>query len=514
VIVAALGLVLLIGTLIQSASAQTGLPKFLSAPFRHEALRETSGISTAIVVANYPNCRFSVGGTISGYAVSTLNIGWYMDWSTNVNPVRPNGAEYIQLVDLKPGPGVGYIYTPPISTIYSIVDQNPGAVWLIGNEPDSPLSTQDHLLPETYARAYHDLYTLIKQRDPSARIGAGSIVQPTPLRLQYLDRVLSTYQQLYGESLPADLWSVHSYILREIDPSDPEAMPNGLYEVWGAYIPPGITATRGELYTYSQMFDVAIFRQRLIDFRAWLRDRGYRDVPLYITEYGTLFPYPPYINDDPYVDELGVPMDEARTAAFMTSTFNVLLNLSDAAIGYPADANRLVQRWLWYSVSDPTYGGLLFDPNSHARRPLGDAYANYTQAITPSVDLLAVRVVAEPAAIWYEGVPVTATLKAQISNVGNISITQPITIGFYAGQPPSGTLLESKVITSSLAGCAATREVSVTWPNLSAGTHPVYVQIDPDNAIGEANESNNIVGGFTLVATHQVYLPLISRMSW
>ena len=155
VIVVALGLMLLIEAAIQSAPAQTRLPKSLPASFRYGAIRETSGISAAMAVANYPNCRFGVGGTISGYAVSTLNIGWYMDWSTNANPVRPNGAEYIQLVDLKPGPGVGYIYTPPISTIYSLADQNPGAVWLIGNEPDSPLPTQDHLLPETYARAYH-----------------------------------------------------------------------------------------------------------------------------------------------------------------------------------------------------------------------------------------------------------------------------------------------------------------------------------------------------------------------
>ncbi len=103
---------------------------------------------------------------------------------------------------------------------------NPGATWLIGNEPDSPV--QDNLLPELYARAYHHLYTLIKSYDATARIGAGGIVQPTPLRFQYLDRVLAAYRAYYHQTLPADLWNIHSYILREITADDPLAISDGL----------------------------------------------------------------------------------------------------------------------------------------------------------------------------------------------------------------------------------------------------------------------------------------------
>ncbi len=455
---------------------------------------------------NYPNCRFGLGGDVYGYTVTALNMGWSMDWHTAINPSRPNGAEFFQVIRLKPGPGAGYVYSPALTTIYSIADQNPGAVWLIGNEPDSPNALQDHLLPETYARAYHDLYAAIKQHDPSARIGAGNIVQPTPLRLQYLDRVLSAYAQMYGEALPADLWSTHSYILREVDPYDPGVL-SGTVEMWGAYIPPGITATRGELYTYSQMFDVALFQQRLVTFRAWLRDRGYRDTPLYITEYGTLFQYPPYLDGDPYVDELGVPMDEARTAKFMTSTFDVLLNLTDASSGDPADANRVVQGWLWYSVSDSDYGGLLFDPISYTRRPLGNVFAAYTGAIPLTIDLLAVKLTADPIA----GNNQTATLHATISNIGNISVSRPIDIAFYSGAPPGGTWIGTKTITPPLAGCATTAVVSITWPNLNEGRYPVYAQIDPDPAITETNETNNVVTGQVLVASHQVFMPIVRR---
>jgi hypothetical protein len=495
VVIAWLGLVLIGNALVTYAQPHD----------RQGVAEDRSSLSSG---TNFPNCRFGVGGDTRLFNVAPLNIGWSMDWSAQLNPPRPNGAEYVQVVTMKPALG-GYSFTPPTATLYAILDQNPGATWLIGNEPDSP--AQDKLRPEPYAQAYHQLYYLIKQRDASARVAAGNIVQPTPLRMQYLDRVLSFYQQTYGEWLPADLWSVHSYILREIDPSDPDAVPNGPLEVWGAYIPPGITATRGALYTYSQMFDLAIFRQRLLDFRAWMRDRGYGDKPLYITEYGTLFPYPPY-DTEYYVDEYGVPMTEARSAAFMTGTFNVLRQLTDANVGYAADANRVVQRWLWYSVSDVSYGGPLFDPTTHARRPLGDVFASYTGAISPEIDLLAVRVVAGPAAVEYNGQPQTTTLKATLSNLGNISVTQPITVAFYAGVPPNGSLLGLRQVPGTgLAGCGATVVVTLTWSNRDAGLHPMYIQIDPSTVLPETNRSNNQAVGQFLVATYQIYRPITWR---
>jgi hypothetical protein len=447
--------------------------------------------------ADYPSCRFGVGGSVDEFAVAPLNVGVYMDWSAQFTPPRPNGIEYIQIVKLRPGPNGGYVFTPTTSILLAIMAQNPGTIWLIGNEPDSPWN--DNLHPEDYAQAYHDLYSLIKQHDPLARIGAGSIVQPTPLRFQYLDRVLDTYQQLYGELMPVDLWSIHSYILSE---------STNCFD--GACIPPGITATQGVLYKRYDMFSTAIFRQRLIDFRTWMRDRGYRNTPLYITEFGELYPYPPYI-PSPYDDQAGGYITEDRVATFMTSTFDILRSLSDPSVGYPADANRLVQSWLWYSVSDPSFGGLLFDPTTRQRRPLGDVFMAYTQAISPSVDLLAVRVMADPSAISYTDQLETTTLKALVSNIGNISITAPITVAFYSGAPLTGTLLGSRVITVGLGGCARTVEVTTTWAISEAGAHLMYVQVESDNAIAEESKDNNVATGFALIATHHVYLPEITK---
>lgn len=494
ILIAGLGVVIIATTLVVHARPAAGLDR----------LNEQSPVALA---ADYPNCRFGVGGDVRGFGVTQLNVGWSMEWLTQLNPPVPNGADYFQVVTIKPAMG-GYIFTPPTATLQAALDQNPGATWLIGNEPDSPW--QDNLRPETYAAAYHQLYHLIKQRDPSALVAAGNIVQPTPLRMQYLDRVLKSYWQTFGESLPADIWSVHSYILREIDPADPEAMPNGSYEVWGAYIPPGITATRGILYTYSQMFDVAIFRQRLIDFRQWMRDRGYGDKPLYITEYGTLFPYPPYIADH-YADENGVLMTEARTATFMTKTFTTLRQLTQAQTGYAADANRLVQRWLWYSVSDESFGGLLFDPTTRARRPVGDVFAVYTHALPPEADLLAVRLTADPLGAIDVAKPQTVTLHAQVANAGNISVTRPFTVEFYAGYPLSGTLIAARTVTMPLAGCGAAVEIRVRWPALITGVHPAYIRVVSPPGLSETDLANNVRAAQILVAPPRVYLPMLFK---
>ncbi len=480
-----------------------------SQPARSISVRPITDPFAAGTVALYPNCRFGVGqGSQSGYDLAPLDLGWYLNWGTAITPTRPNNAEYYQVVRIQPTTDGGFVFTPPTATLQAAVLANPGAVWLIGNEPDSPF--QDDLLPELYAQAYHHLYTLIKSYNATARIGAGGIVQPTPLRFQYLDRVLAAYQADYSQTLPADLWNIHSYILREITPNDPEAINNGgPYEVWGAFVPPGINATRGELYTYSQMFSHSIFRQRLIDFRSWMARNGYRNVPLAITEYGTLFPYPPYLGGDPYVDENGVPMTEARTATFMTGTFDTLQTLTDPSLGDRLDGGRLVQQWAWYSVHDVQFGGILFYTTTHTLNPLGQAFAAYTNQITPTVDLFPV---VDPVVARWEGAPLTVTLTALVANQGNISASHVITATFYAGPAGSGNPIGQVVIPAGeLRGCGGTVPVNIAWPLSTPGTHPFSVKVESDEPGGESNLSNNLATTYVLLSTESVFLPLIMR---
>jgi hypothetical protein len=480
----------------------------LSQPVRSIAAHPIVDLPDKAGATAYPNCRFGMGQSSSvNYDATALNLGWYLDWHTALMPTRPNGAEYYQVIRLQTAANGGFTFSPPTATLQAAVLANPGAVWLIGNEPDSPV--QDNLLPETYARAYHHLYTLIKGFDATAQIGAGGIVQPTPLRFQYLDRVLAAYRAYYSQTLPADLWNVHSYILREITADDPWVISDPT-QYWGALVPPGSNTTRGELYTYSQMYSQSIFRQRLIDFRSWMALNGYRDTPLAITEYGTLFPYPPYIDGDPYVDENNVPMTEERTALFMTGTFNTLQTLIDPGLGYRYDGGRLVQRWAWYSADDVNYGGILFYTTTHALNPLGQTFAAYTNMITPTVDLFPV---VDPVAVQWEGVPLSVTLMAVVANQGNISASHAITVTFYAGSSGSGSPIGVVVIPAGeLRGCGGAAQVDVAWPLTAPGAHPFSVKVESNEASGESNLSNNVATAQVLLSTARVFLPLVMRV--
>ncbi len=106
------------------------------------------------------------------------------------------------------------------------IEANPGSYWLVGNEPD--VRWQDNVTPQRYAEIYHEVYTFIKDRDPQAQVVIGGVTQPTPLRRAYLDIVLDTYEENYGEKMPIDLWNVHAFTLREERDS------------WGVDIPPGM----------------------------------------------------------------------------------------------------------------------------------------------------------------------------------------------------------------------------------------------------------------------------------
>ena len=157
-----------------------------------------------------------------------------------------------------------YTYSPSGTQLQSAIDDNPGAVWFIGNEPDRPGPWQDDCYPHIYAQAYHELYHLIKTADPTAQVFAGGIVQATEVRLEYLDLVLSSYEDLYGVSLPTDGWNIHGFILNEVDDS------------WGAEIPSGVSAPHGEILTIDDNDNFDLFMERIERFRQWMADSGYR----------------------------------------------------------------------------------------------------------------------------------------------------------------------------------------------------------------------------------------------
>jgi hypothetical protein len=319
-----------------------------------------------------PTDRFGVGlkpdlGAITDYDVVSLRAGWYCDWRTRLSPERPGGIEYAQLIWIDRG-----TFSPGLDELGTIVAHNPGSLWIIGNEPECVW--QGNSTPQQYATVYHDLYAFIKERDATAKVAIGGVVQPTPLRLEWLDRVLDHYQTTYGHAMPVDVWNTHVQILQELRGD------------WGCEIPRGLTQTRGRLYGIEDNGSIDIFKQLILEFRTWMRDRGQRAKPLMISEYGVLFP-----PEHGYTPE--------RVNAFMNASFDYLLSARDADLGCPEDEHRLVQRWLWYSLNDQPwdpetgkgFNGALFERQDAQHpaviTPMGTNFRTYMQALASSQDL-------------------------------------------------------------------------------------------------------------------------------
>jgi hypothetical protein len=343
----------------------------------------------------------------------------------------------------------------------------------------------------------------VKTVDPTSRIGIGGLVQPTPLRFAYLDRVWETYRQAFGEEMPVDVWSMHSFILRETT-TQPNPDPCGGEDIlwdWGADVPPGSDADHGELYCVRDQDNLDIYWDRIRDLRQWMADHGQREKPLYVTEYGVLFP-------EDYYDEDNQQLDQARVGRFMTGTFDLMLNGTDASIGYPQDGNRLVQKWAWFSLdaSPFLWGGTLFDPDTYEIRPLGETFRDYTAAISPQADLLVAKAHTSSPFYLMDSVAVTASLRAEISNIGNISTTLPVEVTFFDGPPgePGSQVIDAVPLEGGLQGCADYAVVEVDWPDLDVGVHRFFVTVSEID--GEPVE-NNQAEGVVVVLTHVVYLP-------
>jgi hypothetical protein len=300
-----------------------------------------------------PYQRFGVAASslpLGQYDLSQLHAGWYLAWSAIQSPDLPQGSEFAQMIRISED-----AYSPGPDVLDLVLASNPGSLWLIGNEPDC--IWQDDVTPGRYAEVYHELYYFLKRRDPTCRIAIGGVSQPTPLRLQYLDAILNRYTELYGEKMPVDVWNAHNFMLREEKGS------------WGADIPPGIPATQGILYEIEDSGNLEAFRRQIVTFRRWMKEKGERDKPLIISEYGIPMP-----------EDYGFPYERVRD--FMYGTFDYFLTATDDSLGYPPDGNRLVQRWCWFSLADTGYPtGNLFDPATQQITPLGEAFGRYVASL-------------------------------------------------------------------------------------------------------------------------------------
>ena len=332
--------------------------------------------SSLLVIPEKEYQRWGVGlvkeyGEITDFNLDPLRIGWYTDGEVREDPSPLPGVEHVQVVKVREGS-----YPPDWASLERALYNQPGAIWLIGLFPE--WDRGGNRTPKEYAEIYHDLYFFIKERDPIAQVAAGGIMEPTSLRLRWLGSVLSAYQKRYHARLPADAWHIGNFILRE------EA------GAWGAGIPVGVQERTGQLYEIADNADVVPFRQHILIFRRWMADRGERAKPLIISGYGVQVP------SDLLLGEEG-QSGNTVIKSFMKRTFTFCRNYRDANTGCLLDDNRLVQRWLWFSLNDQPYdpatgsgsNGMLFTRDGRGRPRLttfGSNFADYMASLAQSSD--------------------------------------------------------------------------------------------------------------------------------
>jgi hypothetical protein len=336
------------------------------------APREQTQLYLPLIMKNYmapaPLWRFGVSQLRRPFTdydytdIVSMRFGWYMNFGATPNAPQPYGIEYSPTIrvkqwKLKDGnvwteccvdcPYVEpYTYTVSLSAnqIQAMATSRPGITWVIGNEMEridggtGYCSRQDEMLPEVYAWAYHDLYYTIKNADPTAQVAIGGLIGFTDLRRQYLDRVWAEYTRLYSETMPVDVWNVHVYVLQEVRGS------------WGSSIPAGFPEINtGALYTLLDNKDFTKAWQFVVALRSWMSQRGQRNKPLITNEYGVNMPA--WVLCPTYPDTTGCPFTPEQVRdSFLYPSFNTFLNATDTNIGYPADGNRLIQRWNWWSL--------------------------------------------------------------------------------------------------------------------------------------------------------------------
>jgi hypothetical protein len=439
-----------------------------------------SGVQSIQAAVTDTVCRFGITSPLGsdGYDIASLRVGSYLDWGAGSNPSLPAGVEYIRVVNVRDD-----LFPGTLANLPAWVQVNPRGVWVVGNEPDTTYGGQDAVLPEVYADRYYELATLIRSLDRSARIAFGSIVQPTTIRLRYLDRAWNRLVAEAGSSAAAsnliDFWSIHSFILNEQAGS------------WGTGIPPGFENDHADaviITEFSDTYSIDIFQQRIIAFRSWMASNGERDKPLWITEYGSLFP-----PEDPPGGPDYINVSNEETAGFMLSTFNFMLSATDDQTGLPADGNQLVQRWFWYSLNDYPYnfGGSIYDPRDGNTTPVGEAFINYQSLNLAQPDLFPESLSIAPVSYNPDHTLVNYQLDITIGNnlFDDASCAQ---VWIYDGNPDAGgTLIAGPIPSSAIQSYYGYGLVSAFWRAVQPlNQHTLYVQVDPIG-VSDTNLGNN-----------------------
>jgi hypothetical protein len=329
----------------------------------------------AVVIPSATFCRFGIGVVkgLSGYDLSLIGAGSYLDWGTYRNSQVPSAIQYFHVVGVS-----DRIYARSLTELPARLIANPRAIWIIGNEPDSEVTFQDNITAEVYAQRYYELASIIRASDPNAVIGFGTIIQATPIRLYYLKKSLEHLDSLTGNRSATaaiiDVLTIHNFILNE----EP-IYKDGVAVNWGAgvprgYIPgvwpePDVITIGGPIDETAKTHSSTVFEERIRAFRTWMIEQELLNKPLWVTEYGSLFPA---------ISAQFLTVGDDKVVEFMQQTMDFMLSAKDNS-GYALDENRLVQHFTWYSLNEDRwrFGGSLYDPSDKRITLVGERFISY-----------------------------------------------------------------------------------------------------------------------------------------
>jgi hypothetical protein len=381
-----------------------------------------------------------------------------------------------------------------------------------------------------YAQAYHDIYHFIKARDPSARVANAGLVQVTPGRLQYLNKMWDAYLQRYKTPMPVDVWNMHLYILPE---TTVEGYPNwtantalgsdpalGKRESGGdpAKCPdpndPEAVDPRPDVYCWGEHDDMGVFAEQVVAMRQWMKDHGQQDKPLILSEYSILYPYEIDPGEPPTCflqDEHGGCFTPDRVSRFMQASLDYLESAKDESLGYPLDEYRLVQRWNWFQVytTGLAYVSNLVDEPSSALTQQGELFRANVISRGSYVNLAPEAIAG--ASTLANGALTSATVTVRVHNTGTTANQQPYTVTLYADAALTQPI-GSALVTEGPQGCnVQSVTATVLLGDLAPGAYPIWAWVDSGETVGESVEGDNIAAGMVTVYGSRRFLPVVFR---
>jgi hypothetical protein len=488
----------------------------------------------ADLMTSDPNCRYGVAA-IANEQVPTVPIfhaGWFVTFESVTPTNAPAGSEFVRILGVRQNKDTlgqylpGYYLTGGMShaAVVAQAQAEPGSLWLIGNEvdrgpnPGQIQGGQGDMYPEVYATTYHELYYLIKAADPTARIGISGLVEVTPGRIQYLDKVWQAYYDQYGVFIPVDVWNMHLYPLPE---AYTNGEPNGIANVALGADPalairesgnnPAMCPDPG-VYCWAEADDMDIFKEQIITMRTWMKAHGQQNKPLILSEYSILYVYDPEDKGPGcyLMDEYGQCFTPERVSAFAQNSFDYLqFEAIDPNLGYPADNNRLIQQWLWFAIQSNSIGQAsnLLESDLTTLTPAGQTYRNYVEALPANINLFPSRTPSQ----WATTVPPTTTADVPLAvwfrNNGN-TLASPVSVTFYSDAALTQPIGTASV--TNVRGCARDQYLATTtWEDLPAGVYRFWVKLDSAGTIVETNENDNVSTALVFVDSPRLYLPVM-----